>query len=114
MLPLLMIIIIANGVGDGLAEPLGIRFGKRKYTTYALFTKKKYVRSYVGSACVFVTTFFTILAFQQYFNSIQLIAALITVPIVITLAEAFSPHTWDSPFIYAMGGVSMLSIVIIF
>lgn len=41
MLPLVMIIIIANGVGDGLAEPVGIRFGKRKYTTYALFTQQK-------------------------------------------------------------------------
>ena len=114
MLPLLMIIIIANGVGDGLAEPLGIRFGKRKYSTYALFTKEKYVRSYVGSTCVFVTTFLAILAFQQYFNSTQLIVALITIPILITLAEAFSPHTWDSPLIYAVGGISMMSVVIFF
>ena len=51
MLPLIMI-IIANGVGDGLAEPVGIRFGTKKYTTYALFTRQKYVRSYAGSACV--------------------------------------------------------------
>lgn len=110
MLPLIMIIIIANGVGDGLAEPIGIRFGERKYATYALFTKKRYVRSYVGSACVFVTTFIAILAFHQYFNSTQLITALFTMPILITLAEAFSPHTWDSPFIYAIGGVSMMLI----
>ncbi len=110
ILPLIMIIIIANGVGDGLAEPVGVRYGKRKYTTYALFTKKKYVRSYVGSACVFVTTFIAILAFQQHFNSIQLITALITIPILITLAEAFSPHTWDSPFIYGIGGISIIGI----
>ena len=110
MLPLIMIIIIANGVGDGLAEPIGIRYGKRKYTTYALFTKERYVRSYVGSACVFVTTFIAILVFHQYFNSIQLITALLTIPILITLAEAFSPHTWDSPFIYAIGGASLIGI----
>ncbi len=114
LLPLIMIIIIVNGVGDGLAEPIGVRFGKRKYTTYALFTKKKYVRSYVGSAWVFVTTFITILLFQQHFNFNQLIVALLILPILLTLAEAFSPHTWDSPFIYGIGGVSIVCILLIF
>jgi len=110
MLPLIMIIMIANGVGDGLAEPVGIRFGARKYTTYALFTRQKYVRSYAGSACVWLTTFIAVLAFHPYFNSTQLIAALILLPILITLAEAFSPHTWDSPLIYATGGASLIGI----
>lgn len=110
MLPLVMIIIIVNGIGDGLAEPVGIRFGKKKYTTYALFTKQRYVRSYLGSACVFVTTAIAILAFQQYFSATQLVAALLVMPMLITLAEAFSPHTWDSPLIYAVGGVSLISI----
>ena len=110
MLPLIMIIIIANGVGDGLAEPVGITFGKRKYTTYALFTNEKYVRSYVGSACVFVTTVIAIMIFHQHFNATQFIVALISVPILITLAEAYSPHTWDSPFIYAVGGISLIGV----
>ena len=114
MLPLIMIIIIANGVGDGLAEPVGIRYGKRKYTTYALLTKKKYVRSYVGSACVFVATFMAILMYQQYFSAMQLIVALLTMPILITLAEAFSPHTWDSPLIYGVGGVSLIGVFHVF
>lgn len=114
MLPLIMIIILANGLGDGLAEPVGIRYGKRKYTTYALLTKKKYVRSYVGSACVFMATFMAILIYQQYFSTIQLIAALLTIPILITLAEAFSPHTWDSPLIYAVGGVSIIGVFWVF
>ena len=114
MLPIIMIIIIANGVGDGLAEPVGIKFGKKKYITYALFTKERYVRSYMGSTCVFVATFIAILIFHHYFNSIQLIIALLTVPILITLAEAFSPHTWDSPFIYAVGGIAIIAIFSIF
>ena len=108
MLPLAMIIIIANGVGDGLAEPVGIRFGTKKYATYALFTRQKYVRSYVGSACVFVTTCIAILAFQHYFTITQLVVALLIVPALITLAEAFSPHTWDSPLIYAKGGGALI------
>ena len=107
MLPLIMIIIIANGIGDGLAEPIGIRYGKRKYSTYALFTQQKYVRSYVGSACVLVTTFIAIVAFHRYFTATQLMVALFVVPMLITLAEAFSPHTWDSPLIYAVGGISL-------
>lgn len=111
MLPLLMIIIIANGIGDGLAEPIGIRFGKRKYETYALFTKTRYFRSYAGSACVFVITFIAVVAFQSYFSTIQFIAALVMIPLLITLAEAFSPHTWDSPLIYAAGGLSLIAIV---
>ena len=114
MLPLIMIIILANGVGDGLAEPVGIRYGKRKYTTYALLTKKKYVRSYAGSTCVYVATFLAILMYQQYFSSIQLIVALLTIPILIALAEAFSPHTWDSPLIYAVGGISIFGVFWVF
>ncbi|WP_255251806.1 hypothetical protein [Nitrosomonas ureae] len=110
MLPLVMIIIIANGVGDGLAEPVGIKFGKKKYTTYALFTQQKYVRSYMGSACVLISTVIAILAFHQFFNATQLVVALLVMPILITLAEAFSPHTWDSPLIYASGGVSLIGI----
>ena len=114
MLPLVMIIIIANGIGDGLAEPVGIRFGTKKYATYALFTRQKYFRSYAGSACVFVTTCIAILAFQSYFTLIQLVAALLVVPVSITLAEAFSPHTWDSPLIYASGGGTLILVFSVF
>jgi len=110
ILPLIMIILLANGIGDGLAEPVGIRFGKRKYTTFALFTRKKYVRSYVGSACVFIATFVSILLFHQHFNTVQLIVALVTIPLLITLAEAFSPHTWDSPLIYGVGGLALIGV----
>lgn len=111
MIPLLMIIIIANGVGDGLAEPIGIRFGQRKYATYALFTKERYVRSDAGSACIFVTTLTTVIAFHAYFSPVQLFAACVTLPLLITLAEAFSPHTWDSPLIYATGGLTLIAIM---
>ncbi|SES75131.1 phytol kinase [Nitrosomonas marina] len=110
MLPWIMIIILANGIGDGLAEPIGIRFGKWSYATTALFTKKKYVRTYLGSACVYLTTLITVLLYHHHFNTVQLIIALITLPLLITLAEAFSPHTWDSPFIYGIGGLTLVGI----
>ncbi|SER40447.1 phytol kinase [Nitrosomonas sp. Nm51] len=110
MLPWIMIIILANGIGDGLAEPVGIRFGKRSYVTSALFTQKKYVRTYLGSACVYLTTLIAVLLFQHHFTTVQLIIALIALPLLITLAEALSPHTWDSPFIYGTGGLAFIGI----
>jgi len=62
----------------------------------------------VGSACVFVATFVSILLFHQHFNTVQLIVALVTIPLLITLAEAFSPHTWDSPLTYGIGGLALI------
>ena len=38
---LIFIPILVNGIGDGLAEPVGVRFGRLKYKTYALFSKIK-------------------------------------------------------------------------
>ena len=37
---LILIPILVNGIGDGLAEPVGVRFGRLKYKTFALFSKK--------------------------------------------------------------------------
>ncbi len=90
---LIFILILINGFGDGLAEPVDIRFGRLKYKTYALFSKRKYVRTVEGSACVFITSIIAILMFQSSFNPGQFIWALITIPIAMTLAEAFAPHT---------------------
>jgi phytol kinase len=85
---LLLIPILVNGIGDGLAEPVGVRFGMHTYKTYALFSKKKYVRSIEGSACVFVTGIFTVRALYSSFSPNQFIAALIVIPIIMTMAEA--------------------------
>ncbi len=104
------IIILINAIGDGLAEPIGIRWGKHKYKVKALFTKTTYTRSLEGSACVFFVSFFAIAAYYNSFTPYQLIAAFIAVPIVSTLAEAKSPHTWDSPFIFLFTGISLLLI----
>jgi phytol kinase len=96
---LIFIPILINAIGDGLAEPIGIRFGRHKYKTFALFTKKKYERSIEGSLCVFITSILVVLLSFPFFTSFQYIIALITIPISMTLAEAFAPHTWDNPFL---------------
>tara|TARA_B100000945_G_C20365478_1_gene589358 strand:- start:765 stop:1370 length:606 start_codon:yes stop_codon:yes gene_type:complete len=100
---LIMVPILVNGIGDGLAEPVGVKFGRLKYKTYALFSKKIYERTVEGSACVFFTSIFVIIFFHSGFTSSEYITALIIFPIVMTLAEAFAPHTWDTPFLFLFG-----------
>ena len=100
---LILIPILVNGIGDGVAEPVGVRFGRLKYKTYALFSKIKYERTVEGSACVFFTSLIVIIFFHSSFTSAEFFSALIIFPLVMTLAEAFAPHTWDTPFIFLFG-----------
>lgn len=108
---LIFIVILINGIGDGLAEPIGVRFGNHKYKTYALFTKNKYERSVEGSACIFITALITIILFSFFFSPNQFIVALITIPILMTLAEAFAPHSWDNPFLFIVGEILLFLIL---
>ena len=97
---LIFIPILVNGIGDGLTEPVGVRFGRLKYKTYALFSKIKYERIIEGSTCVYFTSIIVIILFQSGFTNTEFISALIVFPIVMTLAEAFAPHIWDTPFLF--------------
>ena len=108
---LLYIPILINGIGDGLAEPVGVRFGKHFYRTRALFTKREYTRSLEGSACVFITSIFAVWGNSFPLTELQFTVAIIAIPVLMTFAEAFSPHTWDSPVMYLVGGVTIISIL---
>lgn len=108
---LIFIIILINGFGDGLAEPIGIRFGKHKYETRALFTKRKYTRSLEGSACVFIAGLLAVILFSSSFSTGQFILALLAIPILMTLAEAFSPHSWDNAFLFLVGEILLFLIL---
>jgi dolichol kinase len=103
MLEMLSIPIFITVFGDGLAEPIGIRFGKHKYTTYSLFPRKKYVRSLEGSLTVFITGIIVVFMFMHSFNNTQFLLALATIPIAMTLTEAVSPHTLDNPLLVIIG-----------
>jgi len=103
MFDMLNIQILIGVFGDGLAEPIGIRFGKHKYTTYSIFSLKKYVRTLEGSLTIFITSVIVIFLFQHSFNHIQFFIALAIIPIAMTLAEAVSPHTWDDPLMIIVG-----------
>jgi dolichol kinase len=100
---LIFIPVLINGIGDGLAEPVGIRFGKHKYKTKALFSKREYERSLEGSSCVFITSVIILFLFHSSFSNVEFIWALIVLPLAMTIAEAFSPHTWDTPFLFLTG-----------
>lgn len=103
IIELIFIPILIVAIGDGLAEPVGLRFGKHKYKTFALFSDVKYERSIEGSLCVFVTTVVTITFFQSLFSPTEFILALATLPFIMTLTEAYSPHTWDTPLLFIAG-----------
>lgn len=111
---LIMIPILINAIGDGLAEPVGVRFGRRRYQVRALFTNKRYTRSIEGSACVFASAVAATLLFAGSFTTAELIWGLVIIPVVSTLAEAWSPHTWDTPFIFLAGGASVLVVLAVF
>jgi len=108
---LIFITVLVAAIGDGLAEPVGVKFGRHKYTVKALFTDRKYTRSIEGSLCVLISGFLAVGLLNEHLTSVQLILALLIIPITMTLAEAFSPHTWDGPFLYLAGGVSTVLVL---
>jgi len=97
---LYLIVAMANGLGDGLAEPIGKIWGRRKYKVRALFTQREYTRSYAGSACVAFFTALGVLINWSILSAGELITLLAILPALITWIEARSPHTWDNFFIY--------------
>ena len=108
---LIYITVLVAGIGDGLAEPVGVRFGKRHYKTRALFTNRSYTRSIEGSLCVLLSGVLAIFLLQEHLTQLQMIVALLIIPMVMTLAEALSPHTWDGPFLYLAGGASTVAVL---
>ncbi len=114
LLHLIAIPIFIYGIGDGLAEPVGVRFGKHKYRAYALFTKKEYTRSLEGSAVVFIASLAVIAAFYNYFTTTQFMVAMLAIPLIMAIVEAFSPHTWDAPTMFFAGSASILGVIKLF
>ena len=111
--------MLINVLGDGLAEPVGVRWGKNKYTTSALwhngsFCSGKFERSYEGSACVFVVSLFGLLPFRELFTVKQFVLSAIFLPITMTLCEAWAPHTWDNPFLTGVCALFMICIFELF
>jgi len=99
---------LVNEFGDGLAEPVGLRFGKHPYRTRALWHQGRwwagtFQRTWEGSATVFVVTTLIILGFLGHFSGHQALVLLLGLPILMTVAEAVSPHTADGPLLALVG-----------
>ena len=108
--PALFIPLSVIAFGDGLAEPVGIKFGKHQYRVRALFSKKTFVRSIEGSLCVYAASILAVIWFNSYFTAKEFIALLLILPILMTLTEAKSPHTWDTPFLLVTG-IATISLI---
>jgi dolichol kinase len=111
---LMFIPVLVHGLGDGLAEPVGVRFGKHHYATRALFCDRRYTRSIEGSACVFVVGVLALVLFHLSFSPVQFVVSLLLLPIAMTLAEAVSPHTCDTPLMLLAGCLTLLAAVRLF
>ena len=115
-LPLLAsIVVFTVAIGDGLAEPVGTYLGKKKYVVPSWNLKNRYVRSYAGSACVYICALlFVILYKGQFANPQEFWSAIILFPPVMTLSEAFAPHSMDTPIMMLIGFSLLFGICYIF
>ena len=69
----------------------------------------QFTRSWEGSACVFVSAILAVLAvYSEWKNTTRFVIALVFIPIAMTAAEAFSPHTCDTPFIFLVATVLLI------
>ena len=112
-LDLLALPLVITAFGDGLAEPIGIRFGRHKYRTKELFGNRIYTRSYEGSAMIFLTTIVVLSSSCHLFSLSALICLFAILPLLMTVTEAQSPHTWDNPFLYLIGGIAIYVFVLL-
>ncbi|GAB5370888.1 hypothetical protein AAMO2058_001532000 [Amorphochlora amoebiformis] len=107
---LIFIPVIITGIGDGIAEPVGRSVGGKifveglKYQTAGLGSDKRYTRSFEGSFAVWITGVIAIIVlWDMFFTWYHVLCALLLVPGASTIAEAYSPHTWDTPFLLSTG-----------
>lgn len=108
-------VVLTVAIGDGLAEPVGTYLGKKKYIVPSWNFKHRYVRSYAGSACVYICAILFLLLYSREFeNTKEFWTALILFPPIMTLAEAFSPHSMDTPIMMLTGFSLLFGICAIF
>lgn len=96
--------LIVTGLGDGLAEPVGVRFGRHRYRVPSLAAGRRYTRSLEGSACVAAVSIAVVLVLGGDLSWGRWAVMLFAVAVCMTIAEAVSPHAWDAPLMYAVGG----------
>lgn len=106
---LVFIPLIVLVLGDGLAEPIGVRFGKHKYTVKGLFIETRYTRSVEGSMCVWISAIIAVVVYYRDLQKASIVFALCLLPPASTFIEARSPHTWDNPSILVVGYIIIVA-----
>eukprot|EP01065_Artemidia_motanka_P019600 TRINITY_DN2335_c1_g2_i1.p1 TRINITY_DN2335_c1_g2~~TRINITY_DN2335_c1_g2_i1.p1 ORF type:complete len:485 (+),score=121.59 TRINITY_DN2335_c1_g2_i1:28-1482(+) len=105
---LTMICVLVAGVGDGLAEPVGVYLGRHKYRVASVGSDVKYTRSLEGSACVYWSTLLFVMMYVHSFpNTLAFWLATAVMPPLMALAEAYAPHTLDTPVLMGLGGAAL-------
>lgn len=107
--------ILAVAVGDGLAEPFGLRFGKK--TTYKvkdLVFRRWNTKSIHGNAVVFlaaagVSTWTLWFAFAS--APLLVIFAVLVFAAAVSLVEALSPRGLDNMNIFIVGSLLMTGLI---
>ena len=111
---LILVPTIIGGFGDGLAEPVGRKWGANyQYETHGCCTEYNYVRSYPGSFMVWLSGFVAVGMNYSEFSTIQFVIGMLVIPIVGTVSEAKAPHTMDNPFIVLFVGITVMLIAAI-
>jgi len=115
-LPLLAsIVVFTVAIGDGLAEPVGTYLGKKKYVVPSWNLKNRYIRSYAGSFCVYLFALLFVIIYKDLFaNPQEFWTTVILFPPIMTLSEAFAPHSMDTPIMMLIGFTLLFSICMIF
>lgn len=90
--------LLTLGWGDSMGEVIGVKLGKHKYSVPNL-TRFKCTRSIEGSLAIFVASVFALivgLALFTPFSFYDFFPNVILMGIIITCAEAVSPHGMDN------------------
>jgi len=102
------IFVMVTGLGDGFAEPVGVHWGKHKYKVASIggSSHRLYTRSWEGSCTVAWFSYVFIASCWYLFpNATSFWLTMLFLPVIFALAEAKSPHTMDTPFMFLVGGV---------
>lgn len=95
------------GVADGIAEPVGLRWGSMTYRVPSIVRGKSSVRSLEGSSAVFTATLVVILGT----HGATAVGVAILLAVAVTVVEAASPHGLDNLTIpLATGGILAMAV----
>ncbi|KAF0699590.1 Aste57867_9841 [Aphanomyces stellatus] len=109
---LLLLLVLVTTIGDGLAEPVGIAWGRHKYSTPSCVSTRRYSRTLEGSACVFMSAMVLPALLHAYFaNVAQVFVTMVVLPPLVTYAEATAPHTMDTPILIVVAGAVLYGAV---